>query len=229
MKLVKTLTIASQTYHLVDDRVILGINTAGRAQFTIDTNGETIKPFTAIALDIGYTQHEYDTRLFVGYIETVNRRDNRQSVLFCREFAAVLNNTVPMNLRHPTLDDVLAEISDKTDLKFITPDQAYTSFKIPHFASLGNGYLALDAIGRAFKVPDYFWQQQPDGSIYVGSWADSVWPERDIELPDEYFDDQHDKTAVIPAVPSLRPGAVLNGQRVKQVDFADNFMTVTWV
>lgn len=229
MKLTKAITIASKVYQLIDERVILGINTAGRAQFTVDANGDTLKPFTAIALDIGYTQHEHDSRLFVGYIEKVNMRDKRQAILFCREFAAILNGTIPMNLRHPNLNDVLAEMSDKTDLKFITPDKPYTTFKIPHFANLGNGYQALDTVGRAFKVPDYFWQQQQDGSTYVGSWADSAWPDRDIDLPEEYFDDHHDKSAVIPAVPSLRPGVQLNGKRVKQVEFSGSYMTVTWV
>lgn len=228
MKLSKTLTIASKTYQIAEDRVILGTNTAGRAQFTIDTAGDTIKPFTAIALDIGYTQHDHGSRLFVGYIETVNMRDKRQAVLFCREFAAVLANTIPMNLRHPTLDDVLAEMSDKSGVNFITPEQPYASFKIPHFANLGNGYHALDTVGRAFKVPDYFWQQQADGSTYVGSWADSVWPDRGIDLPDEYFDDQYDKSAKIPAIPLLRPGVELNGKRIKQLEFADTFMTLTW-
>lgn len=229
MKLIKTLTIGSKAYDLVAEDVVLEVNSAGRASFTIDTLLDEIKPFTAISLDIGYTQHEHDSRLFVGYIETVNPKDRRQSVLFCREFVGVLANPLPLSLRHPSMRDVLTAINDKSGVNFAVPEEAYAAFKIPHFSNIGNGYHALAHIGRAFKIEDYFWQQQADGAVFVGSWNDSAWPDREVDLPDDWFTDQYDKTAQIPALPSLRPGATINGLRIKQVRFSGNFMTVDWV
>jgi hypothetical protein len=229
MKLTKTLTIASQTYDLVNDEAVLEVNSAGRATFTIDTNLEEIQPFTPVALDIGYTQHEHLSRFFLGYVETVNPRDRRQSVLFCRELSGVLAKPSPVSLRHPTMRDVLTAIHEKNGLNFAVPDDEYATFKIPHFQNIGNGYHAIEHIGKAFKIADYFWQQQADGTVFAGSWADSPWPDREAELPDDWFTDQYAKSAQIPALPSLRPGAILNGQRVKQVSLTGNFMTVEWV
>ncbi|MEQ1636728.1 MAG: hypothetical protein ABL903_08540 [Methylococcales bacterium] len=229
MKLAKTLTIANKTYELVAEEVWLDANSAGRASFTVDTLLDEIKPFQAVALDIGYTQHGHESRLFMGYIESATPKDRRQSVLFCREFVGVLANPLPLNLRHPTLRDVLTAVYDKSGVNFALPDAPYAQAKIPHFANIGSGYHALMHIGIAFKVADYFWQQQANGVVFVGSWHDSAWPDRDIDLPDDWFTDQYSQSGQIPALPSLRPGAVVNGQRVKSLRFQGNFMTVGWV
>lgn len=229
MKLVKTLSVGNKAYDLVDEDVMLEVNSAGRATFTIDSDLDELKPFTAVALDIGYSQHEHDSRLFVGYVETVNMKDRRQAVLFCRELVGVLANPLPISLRHPTMRDVLAVIEGKSGVNFAVPTGGYDTAKIPHFSNIASGYHALAHIGRAFSIPDFFWQQQADGAVYIGSWDDSAWPDRDIDLPDDWFTDQYANSAQLPALPSLRPGATVNGQRVKQVRFQGSFMTVEWV
>lgn len=229
MKLDKLLTIGQKAYTLADDEVVLEANSAGRASLTIDTEGDEIKPFTAMSLDIGYSQHGHASRFFVGYIESVNPRDRRSSLLFCRELPGVLAKPLPLSLRHPTMRDVLTAMHEKTGLNFAVPSSDYATAKIPHFQNIGSGYHALEHVGKAFKVGDFFWQQQADGVIFCGSWDDSPWPDREVELPDEWFTDQYAKTAKIPALPSLRPGAILNGQRVKLVTLMGNFMGVEWV
>lgn len=229
MKLARTLTITDKTYPLIEERVLLELNGSGRAQFMIDAGGAAIPRFSAIALDIGYTQHDAMSRLFLGYVDQVVKVDAKRVRLFCRELSAILQARLPMELRHPTLVDVLKSVHGATYLNFSIPEKKYSTTKVPHFKNLGNGYQAIDTIGRVFAIDDYIWQQQGNGVVYAGSWADSRWPDRAVEFPESMFKAHlSSQSAEISAVPELRPGAVVNGKRVLKVEFAGNFMALTW-
>ncbi len=229
MKLIRTMTVSDKTYPVIDDRVLLELNGSGRAQFTIDAAGQTFQPFSALAFDLGYSQHGSLSRLFLGYVETSVRLDSRRVKLFCREWSGVLRARVPLNLRHPTLTDVLTAIHGVTQLNFSVPDAGYSRKKVAHFDNVGTGYQALSQIGRVFGIDDLIWQQQGGGVVYVGAWADSRWPSRGVQLPESMFK-QHlsSQSAVIAAIPELRPGAVVNGRRLTRLEFADNSMVMTW-
>lgn len=230
MKLGRVLTIGDKTYPLIEERVLLALNAAGRAQFMIDAGGDTIAPYTPIALDIGYTQHATMSRLFLGYIEQVVKVDTRRVRLFCRELSAVLQASLPLNLRHPTLKDVLTAVHARMALNFSIPEQKYSTTKVPHFSNLGNGYQAIDTLGRVFSIDDFIWQQQGGGVVYAGSWADSRWNGREVAFPETMFKAHlSSQSAEIAAVPELRPGAVINGKRLTKVEFAANSMMLTWV
>ncbi|WP_371919931.1 hypothetical protein [Pseudomonas sp. DP16D-R1] len=154
-----------------------------------------------------------------------------QQVVLCRELAAVLANPLPLNLRHVDLRAVLGEISDKTGLRFRVPDQAYTKVKAPFFYSLAAGYQAMDSMARVFDVPDFIWQQQGDGEVFVGSWADSFFGARaPLQLPVELFDGyQGNQSATISALPGLRPGATINqGERITSVTLSGTQMGIKW-
>lgn len=65
----------------------------------------------------------------------------------------------------------------------------------------------------------------------MGSWADSYFGVRPaLQLPIELFDGyQGNQSAMIAALPGLRPGASINqGERVTHVAFADNQMAIRW-
>ena len=116
-----------------------------------------------------------------------------------------------------------------SELNFSIPDQKYSTTKVPHFSNLGNGYQAVETLGRVFEIDDYIWQQQGGGQVYVGSWADSRWKGRDVELDDLMFKAHlSSQSAEIAAVPGLMPGAVVNGKRLTHVEFAANSMMLTW-
>lgn len=230
MKLARTLTIDDKSYPLIEERVLLALSYSGRAQFLIDAGGDAISAFTPISLDIGYTQHASMSRLFLGYVEQSVKVDARRVRLFCRELSAVLQARVPLNLRHPTLKDVLTAVHAATKVNFSIPEKKYSTTKVPHFSNLGNGYQAIDTLGRVFQINDYIWQQQGGGVVYVGSWADSRWPDRAVEFPESMFKAHlSSQSAEISAVPELRPGAVVNGKRIVKVEFAGNSMMLTWV
>ena len=87
----------------------------------------------------------------------------------------------------------------------------------------------LDNLGRTYKVPDFIWQQQGNGKIYLGSYQDSFWAGKAINIPQGLMTDQQaGKTATIPAVPKIRPNVTANGARIAKVEFKGTNMTITW-
>lgn len=227
MKLHKRLTINGDAFALVREDVRLDLHAPGRAAFTIDA------PAPArglVAFDFGYNDAPLE-RFFLGYIERASQANAREQVLFCRELTGTLAAPLPLNLRHVTAGQVLAEISRLTGLRFSLPDTPYSRRKAPFFYSLAAGFQALDSLGRVFSIPDYVWHQQGDGGVFVGSWADSYWGTREplglpVELLKHY---QGNESAVIGAIPGLRPGAMLNpGQRLTSVTLAGTEMALRW-
>ena len=227
LKLHKVLTISGVVHQLVKDDVRLDVKSPGRAMFTIQSSAP-VKGL--VTLDIGYNEGA-SQRHFIGFVERSTVANSVQQVVLCRELAAVLANPLPLNLRHVDLRAVLGEISDKTGLRFRVPDQAYTKVKAPFFYSLAAGYQAMDSMARVFDVPDFIWQQQGDGEVFVGSWADSFFGARaPLQLPVELFDGyQGNQSATISALPGLRPGATINqGERITSVTLSGTQMGIKW-
>lgn len=227
MKLHKVLTIAGRVYPLITDEVRLDIKSPGRATFSVQAS-ESLKGL--VTLDIGYNDSTLQ-RHFIGYVERSTAANSTQQLVACRELSSILANPLPLNLRHVDLQAVLAEISNKTGLGFRIPDKAYTKLKAPFFYSLASGYLAMDSLPGVFGIPDFIWQQQGDGEVFVGSWADSFFGVRPaLQLPVELFDGyQGNQSAMIAPLPGLRPGATINkGDRITSVTLAGNQMAIKW-
>ncbi|CAI8884109.1 conserved hypothetical protein [Pseudomonas sp. IT-P44] len=227
MKLHKVLTINGTVYPLVKEDVRLDLKSPGRATFTIQA-GTAVKGL--VMLDVGYNDAPLQ-RHFIGYVERSTTASSTEQVLACRELAAILANPLPLNLRHVDLQVVLAEISTKTGLRFRVPDQPYAKVKAPYFYGLATGYQAMDSLATVFNIPDFIWQQQGDGEVFVGSWADSFFGTREpLQLPAELFDGyQSNQSAMVAALPGLRPGASINqGDRITSVTLAGNQMAIRW-
>lgn len=227
MKIERRLIISSAEVPVIAEQVMLGLSEAGRAQFTVAADSSSIKVGAAVAFDVSYARDGDWQRLFLGYVERVTPIDGRQSVLFCRELCAILSRVVSLNLRHPDLPAVLQAMSDKTQLSFAAGAGVYAKTKVANFANVGTGYQALTGVGRVFAVDDFIWQQQGDGVIYVGSWADSRWADRAVSADGSVFVDQFASGGGrMAAVPSMRPGVLLNDRRVVALEFSGNFMSL---
>ncbi|MGK3118198.1 hypothetical protein [Pseudomonas corrugata] len=227
MKLHKVLAINGAPIALVKEDVRLDATSPGRANFTVQS---TTSLKGLVTLDIGYNQNTLQ-RHFIGYIERCTAANAIEQVLFCRELAAVLANPLPMNLRHVDLRAVLAEISEQTGLRFRVPERQYAGIKAPYFYSLAAGYQAMDSLARVFGISDFIWQQQGNGEVFVGSWADSFFGARaPLQIPMELFDGyQGNQSAMVAALPGLRPGATINtGERVTSVTLANDQMAIRW-
>jgi hypothetical protein len=227
LKLHKVLAINGTPIALVKEDVRLDVTSPGRANFTVQSR-TPLKGL--VTLDIGYNQSTLQ-RHFIGYVERCTAANAVEQVLFCRELAAVLANPLPMNLRHVDLRAVLAEISQQTGLRFRVPDRPYAGIKAPYFYSLAAGYQAMDSLARVFGIPDFTWHQQGNGEVFVGSWADSFFGIRaPLQIPTELFDGyQGNQSAMVAALPGLRPGATINaGERVTSVTLANDQMAIRW-
>ncbi|WP_460105711.1 hypothetical protein [Pseudomonas sp. S3_H06] len=227
MKLHKVLAINGAPIALVKEDVRLDATSPGRANFTVQSSA-ALKGL--VTLDIGYNQSTLQ-RHFIGYIERCTAANAVEQTLFCRELTAVLANPLPMNLRHVDLRAVLAEISEQTGLRFRVPDRPYAGIKASYFYSLAAGYQAMDSLARVFGIPDFTWHQQGNGEVFVGSWADSFFGIRaPLQIPTELFDGyQGNQSAMVAALPGLRPGATINnGERVTSVALANDQMAIRW-
>ena len=227
MKLHKVLRVSGHAFDLVSDEVRLELRTPGRASFTIKADAPQRG---LVTLDLGYNERPLQ-RHFLGYVERSTAANSQEQVLFCREAAAILNYPLPMGLRHVNLNEVLTEVSKKTGLRFRVPEADYANIKAPHFYSLAAGTQAMDSLAQVFGISDFIWQQQGDGEVYVGSWADSYWGARQpLELPVELFDNvQGNRSATVAAIPGLRPGATINqGERITAITLTETEMSIQW-
>ncbi|MET4706739.1 hypothetical protein [Endozoicomonas lisbonensis] len=225
MKVIKQLEVDGKPYPLIKDDVRLSLKRPGRAILNVTST----QPLSGLViLDIGWS-HARPKRFFMGYVvESLTVSTNEQQLL-CNEVAAALDSDHFMGLRHTTVNDVLAKMAKGTPLTFVTPESGYCKKQSPYFFHLGGGYQAMDAIGPVFQIPNYIWQQQGDGTIFVGSWDDSRWPSRSIPIPDKVFK-RHiaQGTAELAMVPGLRPGVLFNRGIVTAVQLKKERMVISW-
>ncbi|GAA0463104.1 hypothetical protein [Aeromonas salmonicida] len=217
------MAVSGQPVHLVDHDIVLDLSAGGRASLIIEGTAAKGK---AVTVDFGYNNQL--RRWFTGYVYDVQPAANGTSKLLCRELAGMLGSRFPVSIQHPTLRSLLAWLTDQSGLTFLLPDGVdYTDTQIPNFTSAGTGYQLLDHAGRAFSVPDFIWHQQPDGAIFVGSYAHSRWADRAIDLEPEFSSKQAGNNITFTPIPAMRPGAIVNGKRVERVRLKGDEMTIT--
>lgn len=225
MKLQKRLTVAGTEVGLVSEDIRLDMGMPGRAVFQVRAT-EQLQGEVAFAL--GWHWDATLTLFFTGEVERCTTVDGSQQRLFCRELTARLDAHHPLALRHPTLREVLAAYAARTRLRFIVPDKSYADTRVPYFGNVGPGFHGMTKLGDVFSVPDYIWQAQGDGQVFVGSWDDSRWKGREVTMPEEAFGQATANGArTLAAIPGLRPGALLNGKRVTALRLCGHEMEVT--
>ncbi|WP_394143787.1 hypothetical protein [Vibrio atypicus] len=224
MKLNKRIKVNGEPRQLASEVVFLELNAGGRATFVI--SGEVAKG-ALIRFDIGY-QGNY-TAYFDGFASRVQPAQNGYTKVIARECSGLLAARWPVSIQHPTASEVIEQLSFNTGLNFVLPEQNYMTTRIPNFTSQGTGYQLLEHLGRAFQIPDFCWYQQSDGNIFVGSFADSRWVTRKTDFPNELATEQMGGQSMkLSAIPSIRPGAVINGNRITDVHFEDTETTLYW-
>ncbi len=225
MKIIKSLTVDNKPYGLVKDDIRLELCSPGRATFVVLSDHELNG---IVSLKAGWSDGK-TYNWFIGYIESSITIDTKQQKLFCRELNATINRFLPLGLRHVAAKDVLVSLTEQTDINFMIPGADYMDQPSPYFYHLGDGYQAMDAIGRVYRIPQYIWQQMGDGSVYVGSWLDSRWAGNPIQIPDSLFT-RHMSTnsASLPMSPAIRPGVLFNRGIITTVQLIKETMVITW-
>ncbi|HBM2908075.1 TPA: hypothetical protein LVL19_003582 [Klebsiella michiganensis] len=226
MKPTITLKIGTDAAAVADYHLILSLSGCGRgfvtAQAGRDCTGELVR------LNLGMGSSVW--RWFVGYVERCGPAENGWKRLYVRELASALEKSYPLSLQHPTMTDVCDDLGAKSGIQFILPDADYTRTPIPHFKSPGSGCRAVESLAGAFSVPDFVWYQLPDGTVYAGSYADSRFAEKPVDIPEALFKSgAGGNSAQLALIPSIRPGVIVNNQRIVTVEVKNGDMTLQWV
>lgn len=209
---------------MTDHWVMLKHSSPGNCQIKVKS---TPNKLDIVAVELGWG--DMIDRVFLGFVERVQPAEAGWSIIFCRELSASLAFNLSVMLRHPTLRQVISEISQQTGLEFVIPEKVYADTAIPAFYCDSSGYAMLDNIGSTFKVPDFIWQQQGNGKIYIGSYQDSFWFDKPITIPTNIMTNQQaGKSVNMPAAPMIRPNVTANNERITAVEFKGTNMTITW-
>lgn len=226
MKVIKQLTLSGDDVEIADINIALELSGCGRGFITVMTD----KDYTGklVRFDLGY--HGLVLRWFTGFVERSQPAENGACRLLVREMSGIFERAWPCSLQHPTLRKLTEWLTAKSNVKFILPPgTSYTDKPIPNFTHSGTGYQLLSNIGRAYEIDDYIWQQMPDGSIYIGSWADSLFAKKPVDIPPEFSKAAAaGNSMTLPIVQSVRPGVVMNGQRITRVELKNDDLTLTW-
>ena len=216
--------VNDEKINIKDHWIVLQANTPGTCQITVN---KSVEKLSHVAVDLGWGS--MIDRVFIGYVERVMPTVNGWYTLFCRELSAALSFNYSVMLRHPTLKQVLAELTKQSGLEFVIPEQAYANTSIPCFYADSSGFAMLDNIGRAFKINDFIWQQQGNGKIFVGSYTHSFWQDKPIQIPKNLMTGhQAGYIANMPAAPMIRPSVTANNERITKVEFKETNMTINW-
>ena len=230
MKINKYLLINDTQFQVIDCNIVLELDACGRGFVTIPAAGTDFIKNKIAVFNIGYGNQLQ--RFFTGFIESEQAADKDTKKLFIRELIGVYQQKIDCSFQHPTLKTVTDYLAQKKGLTFELPAADYVDKKIPHFKHSGTGYHLLQEIGRAFNIPDFTFYQTPTGKIYCGSYSDSFFYDKNVELGDKL---NHISSATagsnmvqIPLVPMLRPGTKINDKKVSIVNLINDNMTITF-
>lgn len=228
MKPIRDLSIGGRRYPVVEENIMLRLNGAGTGFITINTDDDkTPLRGSSIELSIGY--NDRPVKWFSGYVESDSHTGKGLRKLLVREAAAILQYPLNVSMQHPTLKQVAKHIEDATGLCVQLPDATYTTTPIPHLTHNGNGYQLMALLGRAFSIPDYVWYPSIDGIIYAGSFTHCRFSKRPVQLPVDITKGDHGANGwTIQTIPMMRPGVVMNGHRITQVQLQGDSMIVSW-
>lgn len=217
--------VGSTLAEVADYSLAFSADSPARATLTLK-GSVAVNSLIAVELGWGNSVH----RCFTGFVERVAPDVSGYTKVFCRELSAILYRDLNVCLRQPTLHQVLSNVTAKSGIQFVLPDKEYTATAIPCYYSVGNGYYLLDHLGTAFNIPDFIWQQQGNGQVYVGSWSDSRWGTSGVSIPSQLLTPTASpKTFSVPCMPQLKPHAQVNGARLYSVSHSQTESVLTWM
>ncbi|MFT6986224.1 MAG: hypothetical protein ACJAT7_002047 [Psychromonas sp.] len=226
MKLDKRLYINNDEVKLAAHSVSLKLSLGGVAIFTLSDN-QAVEKHQAVRFDIGYKNNL--KQFFEGYIEKIQPAENGHIKITVKENAGILSNRCPISIEHPTMRQLFAAIADKTGLTFDLPENVdYTDKIIPNFVCSGTGYQCLAQIAKAFGLTDPIWFQKLDQSVFFSEFQDSHFYNKNVTVPLDLTSRRFGDNITFPPFPMLRPGAIINDQRITRLDLAGDEMTAYW-
>ncbi|EGF0850619.1 hypothetical protein IBO18_003253 [Salmonella enterica] len=211
----------------MEENIMLRLNGAGTGFITINA-GDDESPLRGKSAELSIGYNDQPVKWFSGYVESDSRTGRGIRKLMVREAAAILQYPLNVSMQHPTLKQVAKHIEDNTGLRVQLPGAVYTTTPIPHLTHNGNGYQLMTLLGRAFSIPDYVWYPSVDGIIYAGSFAHCRFAKRPVQLPVDITKGDHGANGwTVQTIPVMRPGVILNGHRINQVQLQGDSMIIS--
>lgn len=207
MKFDERLTVGGTQYRLIQRDIMLLLSDAGRATFRVESKTQ---PRGQVKYECGYARHQFHP-FFLGYIERAQQESNKSWTLHCRELVHGLIQIANISLRQCLITDVLRDVTTATRVQFAPVGAGK---QVPRYASQGEGFNAVRNIARVFAVPDFVFYQQTDGMVWLGEWKTSAYATPDRVIDERFFTRRTPDAAVLPAMPKLRPGMLINGKRL---------------
>lgn len=204
MKLEKRVTVNGNDCKIVSESVVLDLTAPGRAVFVIQADQIS----TGGLLQFHFGTNGKIELWFSGYIENARKIDGKQIRITVREYSALLARRWTMSQRYTTARRVLSELSGRTGIGFRMGSGSvkWADTPIPYFFNIGSGYGILELIGKHLQIPDFVWQNQPDGTIFIGSGSELAGAGSVLGIPTRFFTNLTGSGADCPCLPALRPG-----------------------
>ena len=222
MKLEASLNIGRQPFKIISYDIALKLSDVGTATFEVQASS---KPSGIVIFEAGYTTGEYYS-LFIGYVDKAVAKSDKHWTLACKEICNALSVEAHISLRRCYLADVLKDINSSTGLTVKSTD---SSKQVSRFTSTGDGFYALRSISRVFSLADFVWWQTKDGDVWCGTWSDSDYAQLgNLDIDTALFTKQTPASATLPLFPALRPGMVVNQQRLTFVRHSKHNTVLRW-
>ena len=226
MLLEKRLFVNGKEVDLIENKVSLKLNQPGKAIFVCKSD-KTIKIADIVCFKAGYNKKL--KHIFFGFVDKVQQADTGSSKIVVKELCGRLTDPCHISIEHATLTEVIEQIGELTKVDFVLPDAEYVTKKIPNFVSSGSGLQCIDNIARAFSIDDMVWFQQPDKKVWLGAFKNCIFFGKNVSVSTELTTNQFAGTTIsFPCFPMLRPGVVINGDRITKLELFDDEMTATW-
>lgn len=223
MRLKETLLIGGKQFRVVSRSISLVLSGTGRATFKIATE-TTDRPSGLVLFRSGYANHVIHD-FFMGFIVSAHR-SGLTWTLECVELVHGLTQKAAISLRQCQISDVANDISAATEVRFVVGTQGGQR---PRFASHADGFHAVRAIPGVFGLKNFVFFQKTDGMVWLGSWDDAgaAYTEN-RQIDPKFFIKYSGSAAVIPALPVLRPGMLVNGKRIESLRLVKHETQIKW-
>lgn len=226
MKALFKLFINATPVELIEHSFSLELSAVGRGMVLIKSD---TKPLVnqLVTFDFGFEHKEKVARFFTGITESITPQGNDVYLLRCVELSYVLHAKIPMVFNFVDGLTILASLSNKTGLKIFHSNAEYWKSEIPSFCSIETGFIALMLLGEALGVGQLVWQQQTDGSLFVGLPEELPYSDSVFNVDYKVFESIKSENAyAVAMVPGFYPGINMNGQRVRQVELSGARMVI---
>lgn len=142
---------------------------------------------------------------FVGDIISCVQLDSKQQKVTVQEFSSRLSDEAKISLRTTNLGDVLTQIAEKAGVNFAVSNDILTT-STTHFVNLYSAREAVNEIGKICGIDDFTILNNPDGSIYLGSLAETKLQQNTLVFSASFFTNVTPTSADCNFLPALRPG-----------------------